>query len=131
LVHDLLHELVGEVRAYVGEQLVLSRAFSSDPSTDSLLVTADDASIAADGSDATRVAFCAVTHSAPRPHVQGNVTITIDGPGVLIGDATFDFKTAGGAGAIWIRSQPGTPGTIAVTVSHAVLGSKTVVVTAS
>jgi hypothetical protein len=86
---------------YVGDNLVLSRQFAGDTTGDCLLVQADDAQIAADGSDATRVWFMAVDrYGAPRPYVQGNVTVSLEGPGVLIGDTTFDFADAGGAGAV-------------------------------
>jgi beta-galactosidase len=42
---------------------------------------------------------------------------------VLVGDNPFDFAAAGGAGAVWIRSRPGEPGTVVVRASHPVLGS--------
>jgi beta-galactosidase len=115
------------IDGYLGTTLALSRHFSSDPSTDVLSVVADDATIAADGVDATRVVFAAVDrYGAPRPYVSGNVTIAVDGPAQLIGDSPFDFATAGGVGGVWIRSLAGQGGTVTVTVGHAQLGSQTV-----
>lgn len=109
---------------YVGGKLVLSRTFSSDPSTDWLLVTADDPEITADGSDATRVVFRAVdTYGAPRPYVSGSATVTLTGPAVLVGETTFAFDIAGGVGACWVRSMPGKTGTATVGVTHPTLGS--------
>jgi hypothetical protein len=41
---------------------------------------------------------------------------------LLVGDNPFDFAAAGGAGAVWIRSLPGSAGTVSVSASHPVLG---------
>jgi hypothetical protein len=49
----------------------------------------------------------------------------VSGPAVLIGDNPFDFASAGGVGAVWIRSLPGSPGTVTVTASHPTLGRAT------
>ena len=88
-----------------------------------LLLAADDAEIAGDGVDATRLAFRAADrHGAPRPYVGGQVTLDVAGPALLIGDNPFDFAAAGGAGAVWIRSLPGSPGTVTVTATHPSLG---------
>src|SRR5262249_19244139 len=112
--------------------MVLSRRFASDPASDRLSAVADDASITADGSDATRVSFAAVDrYGAPRPYVEGIVTITIDGPGILIGESPFDFARAGGVGAVWIRSKPNPPGAIHVAVAHARLGTQTLMIQAA
>jgi beta-galactosidase len=86
-------------------------------------VVFDDAEIEGDGVDAIRLVFRAVArYGAPRPYVTGQVTLSVEGPAVLIGDNPFDFAAAGGAGAVWIRSRPGVPGTAIVTVSHPSLG---------
>ena len=139
------------IDGYVGGRLVLSRSFSSDPSGDRLEVVADDTALVADGSDATRVGFRAVDrHGAPRPYAGGDVTISVDGPATYVGEVVtfrvvadpallspgqqstvtatltngaFALGDNGGAGAIWIRSLPGAPGTVVVRVSHPTLGS--------
>lgn len=73
--------------------------------------------------DATRVMFRAVDrYGAPRPYVTGQVTLSVDGPAVLIGDNPFDFQAAGGVGAVWVRSLPGRAETVRVSASHPVLG---------
>ncbi len=111
------------IDGYLGSELVVSRSFASDPSLDSLWAAADDEEIAGDGVDATRVAFRAVDgYGAPRPYVSGEVTLAVSGPAVLIGESPFDFAAAGGVGAVWIRSQPGSAGHVVVTVSHPALG---------
>ena len=76
-----------------------------------------------DGVDATRVMFRAVDrYGAPRPYVPGQITLSVEGPAVLIGDNPFDFGAAGGVGAVWLRSRPGRAGTVRVSASHPVLG---------
>jgi beta-galactosidase len=117
------------VDGYLGPALVASRLFSADHAGDSLSLKADDEAIAGDGVDATRVVFRAVDrYGAPRPYVKGKVTFTITGPHVLLGDNPFDFKRAGGAGAIWIRSRPGSSGAVVVTASHRALGQAEVTI---
>jgi beta-galactosidase len=111
------------IDGYLGPVRVASRALASDPAGDRLSLVADDAEIDGDGVDATRVVFRAVDRfGAPRPYADGQVTLDIAGPAVLIGDNPFDFAAAGGAAAVWIRSRPGSPGTVTVTASHPRLG---------
>jgi beta-galactosidase len=112
------------IDGYLGDELVASRSFSADPSGDTLTLAADDAEIDADGTDATRLWFRAVDrYGAPRPYVTGQVTLALDGPGVLIGDNPFDFAAAGGVGAAWLRSLPGSPGLVTITATHPALGA--------
>jgi beta-galactosidase len=111
------------IDGYLGSELVASRSLASDPSRDSLWLAADDDEIAGDGVDATRVAFRAVDrYGAARPYVTGSVALSVSGPAVLVGESPFDFAAAGGAGAVWIRSRPGSAGTVVVSASHPVLG---------
>ena len=111
------------IDGYLGSDVVASRSLASDPSFDSLWLSADDDEIAGDGVDATRVAFRAVDrYGAPRPYVTGQVVLGVEGPAVLVGDNPFDFAAAGGVGAVWIRSLPGVGGTVSVTASHPLLG---------
>jgi len=112
------------IDGYLGGELVASRSFSADPSGDVLTLAADDAEIAADGTDATRLWFRVVDrYGAPRPYATGQVTLDLDGPAVLIGDNPFDFAAAGGVGAAWLRSLPGSPGPVTVTATHPTLGA--------
>lgn len=117
---------------YVGLDLVLSRTFSSDPSSDRLQVVADDTQITADGSDMTRIVVQAVDHyGTPRPYPTGEVQLSVHGPGTPVGPASLDFSALGGAGAIWIRSVAGSQGLITVTATHPVLGSGSATVLAT
>ncbi len=114
------------IDGYLGDELVASRTFSSDPATDQLSISADDCKLVADGVDTTRVVFRAVDKfGAPRPYVAGQVDLTVDGPATLIGDNPFAFGEAGGVGAVWVRTLPGSAGTITVNAKHATLGTAT------
>ncbi len=134
-----LHRVRGQVAkpelridGYVGDQQVLSRKFSSDPSGDTLTVEADDQELVANGSDATRVVFRVLDkYGAPRPYVEGEVTFEAEGPGRLIGDNPFAFVDAGGVGAVWIRTKHEMPGEINLTVSHPSYESRTVTIQAT
>ena len=111
------------IDGYLGPDLVASRSLASDPSFDRLWLALDDHEIDGDGVDATRLVFRAVDrYGAPRPYVTGQVTLSLEGPAVLVGDSPFDFAAAGGAGAVWIRSRPGAAGTVTVSASHPVFG---------
>jgi beta-galactosidase len=111
------------IDGYLGSDLVTSRLLSSDASFDRLDLVFDDDEIAGDGADATRLVFRALDrYGAPRPYVTGQLALSLEGPGVLVGDNPFDFAAAGGVGAVWIRSLPGGPGTVSVSASHPTLG---------
>lgn len=115
------------IDGYVGDEVVLSRSFSADPSDDRLLLEADDEALVADGSDATRVMFRAVDrHGAPRPYVGGEVQLELEGPGVLIGDNPFDLAETGGVAAVWVKTVAGQTGEIRLRASHEQLGSQSV-----
>ena len=114
------------IDGYLGGTRVASKSLAGDPSGDRLSLAADDDSIDGDGADATRLVLRAVDRfGAPRPYVTGPVTLTVDGPGVLVGDNPIDFTATGGAAAVWIRSLPGSPGAVTVRASHASLGHAT------
>jgi len=111
------------IEGYVGGRQVTEVRMSSDPLGDSLSMTADGATILADGSDATRVVFRAVdTYGNQRRYMTGNVTMNLSGPAVLIGDNPFAFGEYGGLGAVWIRSLAGQQGTITLAATHPLLG---------
>jgi beta-galactosidase len=111
------------IEGYVGSQQVAQVRMSSDPASDTLAMTVDDQTILADGSDATRAVFRAVDeYGNLRRYPAGDVTLTLTGPAVLVGDNPFAFGDYGGLGAVWIRSLGGQPGTITLAASHPELG---------
>jgi beta-galactosidase len=119
------------IDGYLAGVKVASRTFDADRSLDKLSVEADDLEIDGDGADATRVAFRAVDrYGNARPYVDGLVTLSIDGPAVLVGDNSLDFRATGGVGAVWIRSISGSPGRVTVRASHPALGEAAAAITA-
>jgi len=111
------------IEGYVGGQQVTELRMSSDPAGDTLVMTVDDATIVADGSDATRAVFRAADkYGNLRRYPAGEVTLTLTGPAVLLGDNPFAFGDYGGLGAVWVRSLPGQTGTITLAASHPQLG---------
>ena len=115
------------IRGYIGSQQVTEIQMSADPARDHLALAADDAAIAADGSDATRVVFRAVdAYGNQRRFTTGDVRLTLTGPGTLIGDNPFAFGDYGGLGAVWVRSVTGQPGAITLSAAHQSLGQATV-----
>lgn len=120
------------IDGYLGRRLVATREFSGDASRDRLAVTADDVVLTADGSDATRVEIRAAdAYGNIRPYVTGDVTVTVTGPGTLVGDSPLALGAAGGAAAVWVRTRPGVTGVITVHVSHPALGSGAAVIQSS
>ncbi len=115
------------VDGYLGNRLVLSRSFSADRSLDRLWLEADDPELDAGGSDCTRLAFGAVDRfGAPRATMQGTVHLRVDGPAVIVGDNPFHLSSAGGLGAVYLRTIAGSTGRVHVTAEHATLGRASV-----
>jgi beta-galactosidase len=111
------------IRGYVGGEQVTDVQMSSNTDYDYLGMSADDAVILADGADMTRVVFRARdAYGNQRRYNRGDVTLSLDGPGVLIGDNPFAFGSYGGLGAVWVRSVSQQPGTITLTAVHPELG---------
>ena len=111
------------IQGFVGGAPVARVRMSASPAGDALAMAADDATISADGSDATRVVFRAIdSFGNQRRYGSGEVALTLSGPATLVGDNPFAFGQYGGLGAVWIRSLPGQPGAITLTASHPLLG---------
>jgi beta-galactosidase len=111
------------IRGFVAGQPVAELRMSAHPGGDALAMAVDDATISADGSDATRVVFRAIdAFGNQRRYGSGQVALTLSGPAILLGDNPFEFGQYGGLGAVWIRSLAGRPGAITLTASHPLLG---------
>ncbi|MHB1568812.1 MAG: glycoside hydrolase family 2 protein, partial [Solirubrobacteraceae bacterium] len=116
------------VEGYVGAALVATLKMSSDQSKDRLVLTIDDPVINGDGTDATRFTFRVLdAYGNQRPHVGSSdtVTLSLTGPATLVADNPFPFGTYGGIGGGFIRSQPGTSGSVMLTATHPTLGQAT------
>lgn len=119
------------IDGFVGNRLLLSRFFSSDPSQDQFLLEADDTVLDADGADATRLVFkVADKFGAERAFAGGEVTFELTGPGVIVGDNPFSLVESGGVGALWVKTLPDRLGLIRITAKHSTLGTKSVEIAA-
>jgi len=117
---ELLPDDEPELRldGYLEDKLVSVRRFAGDRSQDVLVLRADDEIIEADGIDATRMVFgIADRYGELRGSSSTVVRLTLQGPGVLVGDAQVDLSQAGGAAAIWVRSVRGQAGPVTVRAS--------------
>ena len=115
------------MKGYIGNNLVLSRSFSSDRTRDRLWLQADDKELAGNGSDATRLAFGVVDKfGALRPFADGEVHMQIQGPGTIVGDNPFQLADSGGVGAVWIQAAARGAGKIRVEAHHGELGTRSV-----
>jgi beta-galactosidase len=120
------------IDGYLGSQLIGTLHMASDPGRDRLVLTVEDASIAGDGNDMTRFTFRSVdAYGNQRRYVTGDVTLALTGAATLIAENPFSFAAYGGVGGAFIRSQPGTSGSVTVTATHPTLGqvSGTVTIT--
>jgi beta-galactosidase len=118
------------IDGYLGGRLAASVRMSADTARDRLALTADHGSIRADGTDTTRLTFRALdAYGNQRPYVAGDVSLSLTGPGMLIGDNPFPFGRYGGVGGAFIRSVPGQPGLASVTATHPYLGRAMVRIT--
>jgi beta-galactosidase len=59
----------------------------------------------------------------------GEVTLSLTGPAILVGQNPFAFGSYGGVGGAFVRSIPGKTGRVTVTARHATLGSASVRIT--
>jgi beta-galactosidase len=115
------------IDGYLAGRRVTSAQMSADTSRDRIALTADHPAIQADGTDTTRITFRAAdAYGNQRPHVTGDVRLSLTGPARLIGDNPFPFGSCGGVGGAFLRSVPGRAGAVTVTASHSVLGSSTI-----
>ncbi len=111
------------VYGYINGTLAATLQMSSNPAGDHLAIDLEDTSIAADGSDATRVTFRALdAYGNQRPYVTGGVSLSLTGPADLIAQNPFDFAGYGGVGGAIIRSLAGRTGRATITATHATLG---------
>ncbi|MDP9026476.1 MAG: hypothetical protein M3N46_02825, partial [Actinomycetota bacterium] len=101
------------LEGYLGDELVITREFAGDRTGDSLSVVADDQELIADGVDATRVTMRVVDrHGSARGAARVRVDLTVNGPGVLLGDNPFDLEETGAVAAVWVRTVAGGVGPI-------------------
>ena len=105
----------------IGGQVATSLQMSSNTTQDTLALSIDDASIVADGTDATRFTLQIVdAHGNHRPLGAASdlqATFALSGPGELITDNPFAIGFYGGIAGGFIRSVPGQAGGVTLTAS--------------
>jgi beta-galactosidase len=112
------------IEGYIGGQKVIERKMSAKGVDRQLLLEPDDRELVGDGIDMTRVVMKVTDEfGSVRPFANGPITLTIEGPGEIIGENPFALF--GGVGAIWVKSRQ-SMGTIRLTAKHQTLGAKTV-----
>jgi beta-galactosidase len=128
-----LHDGVGRawadlrIEGYIGGKKVIERRMSGRGADRQLLFEADDRELLGDGIDMTRVVMKITDEfGAVHPFANGPISLTIEGPGEVIGENPFALF--GGVGAVWIKSKE-RPGIIRLTAKHQTLGSKSLAIT--
>jgi beta-galactosidase len=115
-----------KIEGYIGDKLALTKTYSGRGVDAQLHLDPDDTELDGDGIDATRLILRATDeYGEARQFASGAVTLSIDGPGEIVGENPFAL--VGGVGAVWIKSTEGS-GTVTVTGRNAVLGSKSVTI---
>src|SRR2546423_14581070 len=125
-----LHDGIGRtgadlrIEGYIGGKKVIEHKMSGRGADRQLIVEPDDRELIGDGIDMTRIVMKVTDeYGAVRPFANGPISLTIEGPGEIIGENPFALF--GGVGAVWIRTKANA-GTIRLTAKHQTLGSKSV-----
>ena len=112
----------GDLRidGYIQGKQAISRSFSGKGVDQKFTLAADDATLAADGADTTRVVLRVTDEfGAIRPFAADAIRLELTGPADLIGDNPFAL--IGGTGAVWIKAGE-QPGKVSLTAHHPILG---------
>jgi beta-galactosidase len=110
------------IEGYIGNQRVIVKQYSGDGIDKQWVLAADSTSLMADGADCTRLVFRVTDQFGNvRPLANEPITLTLEGPGEIIGDNPFVL--VGGVGAVWIRAGE-QPGSIRIKATHPRLGER-------
>jgi beta-galactosidase len=113
-----------KIEGYIGGKLAKTLVLSGSGKAADLKLLPDDKELMADGRDATRLVMLLTDeYGNIRPFASGAISLTVAGPGELIGENPFALS--GGAGAVWVKAKE-TPGTVTVTAKHPQLGARSV-----
>ncbi|MCW5979137.1 MAG: glycoside hydrolase family 2 protein [Bryobacteraceae bacterium] len=113
-----------KIEGYLKGKLAKTLTLSGSGKDADLKVVADDAELDGDGRDATRVVLMTTDeYGNIRPFATGAVTLSLTGPGEIVGENPFAL--AGGCGAIWIRAKE-EAGTVKLTAAHPYLGRRSI-----
>jgi len=112
------------IEGYIAGSRVIEKKYSSKGFEQQFLLLADDATLLADGADATRVVMkVADEFGNLLRYSTAAIALTIDGPAEIIGDNPFSLM--GGCGAVWVRAAQKS-GTVRLRAMHPLLGAREV-----
>jgi beta-galactosidase len=115
-----------KIEGYIGGKLVKTLVLSGSGVDAAFKIAADDAELAGDGRDATRVVLMVTDeYGNIRPFSTAAVSLSLTGPGELIGENPLVL--VGGAAAVWVKATEGT-GVVNLTAKHPSLGSHSVAI---
>ncbi|MGA8672829.1 MAG: glycoside hydrolase family 2 TIM barrel-domain containing protein, partial [Terracidiphilus sp.] len=116
----------GDLRAdgFIGGKQVISKSLSGKGVDTKFTALADDRELQADGADTTRVVLRVTDEfGAIRTYANDPISLSLEGPGKLIGDTPFSL--VGGTGAVWLRAGEEL-GLLRLTAKHPRLGMQVV-----
>ena len=125
-IHDLPLNPWGDLKieGYLKGKLAKTVTLSGSGIDADLKVEPDHQDLVGDGRDVTRVVLRVTDeYGNIRPFATGAVSLSLTGPGEIIGENPFSL--AGGGGAVWIRTKEAT-GTIRLEARHPYLKSKSI-----
>jgi len=115
-----------QLDGYIDGKLAISKTCSGKGIDQKFTVTADDAELVADGSDATRVSLRVTDeYGAIRPLCNDPISITLEGPAVLLGESLASLS--GGVTAVWVKTTT-VPGDLILTARHLHFGERKVTI---
>jgi beta-galactosidase len=113
-----------KIEGYIGGKVLITKMLSGKGVDQQLLVEPDDRELIGDGIDATRVVMKVTDeYGAVRPFANAAISLSVQGPGEIIGENPFALF--GGVGAVWLKTKQNA-GLVKLTATHPTLGSKTV-----
>lgn len=111
-----------KIEGYIQGKLVKTLILSGAGKDVDLKVLPDDTELIGDGRDATRVVLMVTDEFGNiKPFASAAITLSISGPGEIVGENPFSL--AGGAGAVWIKTRESS-GSIRLTARHPYLGTR-------
>jgi beta-galactosidase len=111
-----------KIEGYIKGKLAKTLILSGSGKDADLKILPDDTELIGDGRDATRLVLMVTDeYGNIRPFATGAISLSVSGPGEIVGENPFAL--AGGAGAVWIKSAEAA-GVIRVTAKHPYLGQR-------
>ncbi len=115
-----------KIEGYIGGKLRKTLTLSGSGTDAGFQAVADDAELAGDGSDATRVVVMVTDeYGNIRPFATAAIALSLTGPGEIIGENPLAL--AGGAAAVWVRAKEGS-GVVNLTATHPFLGTRSIAI---